>query len=69
MQRDAAAVAAVFIPSLESLTFLPVLHTHDEDRAFIREVLVRNEVLVAEEDTDGSGNEERTPDALYEWRP
>ena len=136
---DAEAVADAFIPSLESLTFLPVLHTHDEDRGFIREVVfVRNEVWVAEEDgrivgftalsqdvlehlyvhpdaqgrgagsallatakeqrpagfsfwvfqeneqarrfyeargcrvvkfTDGSGNEEQTPDALYEWRP
>jgi GNAT superfamily N-acetyltransferase len=136
---DAEAVADTFIPSFESLTFLPALHTHDEHRAFIRElVLVRNEVWVAEQDgrivgfaaltddglehlyvhpaaqgggagsallatakerrpggfsfwvfqenrqarrfyeargctllrlTDGSGNEERTPDALYEWRP
>jgi GNAT superfamily N-acetyltransferase len=135
---DAAAIAAVFIPSFESLTFLPVLHTHDEHREFIRSLVIRNEVWVAEEDgqivgmaalaadvlgqlyvhpdfhgrragsalfekvkelrprgfrfwvfqqndrarafyesqgcqlvrlTDGSGNEEKTPDALYEWRP
>lgn len=136
---NADAVAAVFIPSFETLTFLPRLHTHDEHRAFIRDVvLAQQEVWVAEEGgrvvgfaalspdmlthmyvhpnaqgrgaggallvkakeqrpngftfwvfqqneparrfyeargcrvvrlTDGSGNEERTPDALYEWRP
>ena len=135
---DAAAIAEVFIPSFESLTFLPTLHTHDEHRDFIRSLVVRDEVWVAEEDgrivgmaalaenvlgqlyvhpdfqsrgagsallekakerrprgftfwvfqhsdrartfyehrgcrlvrvTDGSGNEEKTPDALYEWRP
>jgi len=135
---DAAAIAAVFVPSFESLTFLPVLRTHDEHREFIRSLLIRNEVWVAEEDgqivgmaalaadvlgqlyvhpdfhgrgagsalfekvkelrprgfrfwvfqqndrarafyesrgcqlvrlTGGSGNEEKTPDALYEWRP
>jgi GNAT superfamily N-acetyltransferase len=134
---DAAAIAEVFIPSFESLTFLPVLHTHDEHREFIRSLLIRDEVWVAEEDgqivgmaalaadvlgqlyvhpdfhgrgagtallekvkelrpggftlwvfqqndrarafyegrgclvvrlTDGSGNEEKTPDALYKWR-
>ena len=136
---DAASVADVFIPSFEPLlTFLPRLHTHAEDRAFIRDLVDRHEVWVAEDDglivgfaalsnekleqlyvhpdhqrrgvgaallakakerlpvgftlwvfqeneparrfyaahglrlvrlTDGSGNEEKTPDALYEWRP
>jgi GNAT superfamily N-acetyltransferase len=135
---DAAAIAEVFIPSFESLTFLPMLHTHAEHRQFIRSVVMRDEVWVAEEDgqivgmtaladdvmdhlyvhpdfhgqgagsalfekakdlrprgftfwvfqrndrartfyehrgcrlvrlTDGSGNAEKTPDALYEWRP
>jgi GNAT superfamily N-acetyltransferase len=136
---DADAVADVFIPSFESLTFLPALHTHEEHRGFIRNVvLAQQEVWVAEEDgrvvgfaalsadilmhiyvhpdaqgrgvgaalltkakerrpggftlwcfqqndgarrfyeahglhvvrlTDGAHNEERTPDAQYEWRP
>ena len=135
---DAEAIADVFIPSFESLTFLPMLHTHDEDRAFIRRLVAEDEVWVADDDghivgfaaltadmlshlyvhpdaqgrgvgsalmdraeerrpdgftfwvfqenaparrfyeargcrvlelTDGSGNEEKTPDALYEWRP
>jgi ribosomal protein S18 acetylase RimI-like enzyme len=135
---DAEAVAEVFIPSFESLTFLPVLHNHDEHRAFVRRLVEKEEVWVAEDAgrvigmaalcggtltqlyvhpdaqgrgagsalldqakaqrpggfdlwvfqqnvgarrfyerhglraarfTDGSGNEEKTPDALYEWRP
>lgn len=136
---DADAVADVFIPSLESLTFLPRLHTHEEHRAFVRDrMLLEHEVWVAVEDcrivgfaaltedmlahlyvhpdaqgrgaggallgrtkerrpagftfwvfqqneqarrfyeahgcrvvrlTDGRDNEEKTPDALYEWRP
>ena len=136
---DADAVADVFTPSFESLTFLPRLHTHEQQRAWIRDVvLTRSEVWVAEEGgrivgfaalgdavlehlyvhpdaqgrgvggalleqakacrpagfrfwvfqandrargfyerrgctvvelTDGSRNEERVPDALYEWRP
>ena len=135
---DAEAIAEVFIPSFESLTFLPRLHTHDEDRAFIQTLVADHEVWVAEDEghvigfaaltadmlshiyvhpdaqgrgagsalmdraeerrpggftfwvfqeneharrfyeargcrvlelTDGSRNEEKTPDALYEWRP
>ena len=136
---DPGAIADVFIASFEPLlSFLPRLHTHDEDRAFIRDLVDRHEVWVAEDEgrivgfaaisaakleqlyvhpdeqgrgiggallaktkerqpagfmlwvfqqnerarrfyeacgltlvqlTDGSGNEEKTPDALYEWRP
>ena len=136
---DAEAIAEAFIPSFESLTFLPMLHTHDEHRAFIRDrVLAEQEVWLAEEAgrvagfaalqgdlltllyvdpelqgrgagsalleqakarrpegftfwvfqpnerarrfyegrgcrlvrlSDGSGSEEKVPDALYEWRP
>ena len=135
---DAEAIADVFTPSFESLTFLPRLHTHADHRAFIRRLVAEDEVWVAENEgrvvgfaaltadmlsqlyvhpgaqgrgagsalldrakerraagfrfwvfqeneqarrfyeargcrvlelTDGSGNEEKTPDALYEWRP
>ena len=135
---DADAVADVFIPSFGGLTFLPRLHTDEETRNWIREVVLPgHELWVAEVDdrvvgfaaltedllghmyvhpdqqgrgigtalfevvkrerpdgfrlwvfqrnngarrfyerhgcrvvelTDGSGNEEREPDALYEWR-
>jgi GNAT superfamily N-acetyltransferase len=136
---DADAIAAVFTASFAGLTYLPRLHTADEDREYLRGVLVRgDEVWVAEDGggihgfahlheavlehlyvhpdaqgggigsqlmarlkerrpegfelwvfqrnegarrfyerhgmrlarvTDGAGNEEREPDALYEWRP
>ena len=136
--EDAGAIAEVFIASFGSLTFLPRLHTDDEHRAFIANVVLpQQEVLVAENEagvagfiamahgdliehlyvrperqrrgigtalldeakarmpggfrlwvfqeneparrfyernglavlelTDGSGNEEKTPDALYGW--
>jgi GNAT superfamily N-acetyltransferase len=136
---DADAVADVFIPSFAGLTYLPRLHTEDDTRGWIRNVVLdQYEVWVAEEAgaivgfaalsddtleqlyvhpeaqgkglgaqllekakehrpngfglwvfqqnegarrfydrhgfrlvelTDGSRNEERVPDALYEWRP
>jgi len=136
---DADAIADVFTPSFQGLTFLPNLHTGEGNRAWIRKiVLARHEVWVAEADgrivgfaalsdsmlehmyvhpeaqnrgvgtalldqarqrrpngfrlwvfqknegarrfyerhgcrlvelTDGSGNEEKEPDALYEWGP
>ena len=136
---DAEAVAEIFVRSFGSLDFLPPVHTDDEHRAFVRDVVLREqEVWVAADAgvpvgfaalsgdvlmhlyvdpdaqgrgvgtallervrkrrpdgftfwvfqpntparrfyerhgcrvvrlTDGSGNEERTPDALYEWRP
>ena len=135
---DADAVAGVFITSFATLTFLPMLHTDEETRAFIRGVVARDEVWVAVDGgrivgmaslsaemldhlyvhpdaqgrgagsalmdkaeerrpdgftfwvfqqnenarrfyerrgcklvrlTDGAGNEEKTPDALYEWKP
>jgi len=137
--EDADAVAATFTASFAGLlSFLPRLHTPEEDRAFFSRAIVEREVWIAEADgavlglaaihdnelshlyvaperqssgiggallehvkrerpagftlwvfqqnegarrfyerhglrlvreTDGSGNEERTPDALYEWRP
>jgi ribosomal protein S18 acetylase RimI-like enzyme len=135
---DADAVAGVFITSFATLTFLPMLHTDEETRAFIRGVVARDEVWVAVDSgrivgmaslsaemldhlyvhpdaqgrgagsalmdkaeerrpdgftfwvfqqnenarrfyerrgcklvrlTDGAGNEEKMPDALYEWKP
>jgi putative acetyltransferase len=48
-QEDAAAIAAVFSPSLRLLDFLPMLHTAEEDRRFIESVILRDcEVMVAE---------------------
>lgn len=137
---DTEAVAPLFRRSFASIGFLPTLHTPEEDLAFFGGVIARQEVWVAEDDsdgvllgfagldgdllgflyvdpdsqghgvgsallaqvrarrpggfrfwvfqrnerarrfyerngcrvvelTDGSGNEEREPDALYEWRP
>jgi GNAT superfamily N-acetyltransferase len=46
---DAPAIAEVFSPSLRLLTFLPVLHTVEEDRHFIENVILKeSEVTVAE---------------------
>jgi GNAT superfamily N-acetyltransferase len=137
--EDADAVADAFTASFAGLlSFLPRLHTPEEDRAFFRRAVDEREVWIAEADgvvvglaavhgdelshlyvrpehqgggvgsalleqvkrdrpdgftlwvfqqnvaarrfyvrhglrlvreTDGSGNDERTPDALYEWRP
>ena len=132
------AIAALFRRSFGTLTFLPTLHTPEEDRAYFGGIIADREVWVWEEDgsilgfaaleddelthlyvepdahgrgiggalmerakerrpdgfqlwvfqqnanarrfyerrgfvvvreTDGSGNEERTPDALYAWHP
>ena len=49
---DASAVAQVFSASYRLLSFLPRLHTVDEDRRFIAEVILRNcDVTVAEDDS------------------
>jgi putative acetyltransferase len=37
---DAEAIAAVLSPSFRTLTFLPMLHTAEEDRGFIRDVVL-----------------------------
>ncbi len=47
---DAEAIAAVFIPSFESLDFLPRLHTHDESRAFVARIVDEQDVWVAVSD-------------------
>lgn len=45
---DAAAIAEVFSPSLRLLTFLPILHTVEEDRRFIETVILEDcDVTVA----------------------
>jgi GNAT superfamily N-acetyltransferase len=137
--EDGPEIATLFRRSFGTLTFLPTLHTPEEDRAHFTRMAERDEVWVWEENgrilgfaaldaadevpafyvepdaqsrgigsalfdrlkqrrpdgfrfwvfqqnerarrfyerhgakaidfTDGSGNEERQPDALYEWRP
>jgi ribosomal protein S18 acetylase RimI-like enzyme len=136
--EDAPEIATLFRRSFGTLTFLPTLHTPEEDREHFARIVAEHEVWVAEEDgrilgfasltdheltnlyvdpdahgrgvgtallarakerrpdgfrfwvfqqnerarrfyerhgaraidfTDGSGNEEQQPDALYEWRP
>lgn len=48
---DAAEIAALFRRSRAVLTFLPELHTTDEDLWFVREVLIgQQRVTVAERD-------------------
>jgi hypothetical protein len=60
--EDGPAIAVVFRRSFGTLTFLPTLHAPEEDRAFF-------DGFCVVELTNGSGNEEREPDMLYEWRP
>jgi putative acetyltransferase len=43
---DGAAIAALFRRSFNTLTFLPTLHTPDEDREFFLRVLDEQEVWV-----------------------
>ena len=48
---DAGGIAAVFSSSLRLFTFLPKLHTEEEDRGFIENVILEEcEVIVAEGD-------------------
>jgi GNAT superfamily N-acetyltransferase len=50
---DDAGGIAVFSSSLRLLTFLPVLHTVEEDRQFIENVILKEcEVIVAEAEAD-----------------
>src|SRR5882757_6432978 len=49
--NDAGGIAAVFSSSLRLLTFLPMLHTVEENRRFIENVILKEcEVIVAEAD-------------------
>ena len=48
---DAGGITAVYSPSFRLLTFLPVLHTVEEDRRFIENVILKEcEVNVAEDE-------------------
>ena len=50
-REDAAAIARVFSPSYRLLDFLPMLHTEEEDRWFIENVVLEEcAVTVAEDD-------------------
>ncbi len=51
--EDADAIAEVFIASFGSLTFLPRLHTDDEHRAFIANVVLPQQDVVVAEDEAG----------------
>jgi GNAT superfamily N-acetyltransferase len=49
---DADAIAAAFSASFRLLTFLPTLHTVEEDRQFIASVILKQcDVTVAEDDS------------------
>jgi len=49
---DAKAVANVFSASFRLLTFLPILHTVEEDRRYIQNAIVNEcEVTVAEDES------------------
>jgi GNAT superfamily N-acetyltransferase len=48
---DAAAISSVFSPSFRLLTFLPMLHTVEQDRWFIENIILKEcDVTVAEHD-------------------
>lgn len=48
--EDVEAIAALFRRSFGTLSFLPTLHTADEDRAHLAGVVATQDVWVAEED-------------------
>ncbi len=51
VEADAAEIAALFATSRRLLTFLPDLHTVEEDRVFVRDHVLRDyRVTVAERD-------------------
>ena len=62
---DTEEVADVFLAALAGMTYLPELYTDAETRIFIRD----GDGFTLAELTDGRDNEEREPDAHYEWRP
>lgn len=53
---DASGIASVFSPSFRLLTFLPMLHTAEQDRWFIENVILKEcEVVLAECDAERDG--------------
>ena len=51
VSADAAEIAELFSTSFRLLTFLPPLHSRDEDRAYVRDVLLPNQrITVAQAD-------------------
>ena len=53
---DASGIASVFSPSFRLLTFLPMLHTEEQDRWFIENVILKEcEVVLAECDAERDG--------------
>jgi GNAT superfamily N-acetyltransferase len=51
--EDAAAIARVFSPSFRLLSFLPMLHTEEEDRWFIENVILKECVVTLAEGDKG----------------
>ena len=51
--KDAAAIARVFSPSFRTLGFLPMLHTEEEDRWFIENVVLKECVVTVAEGDKG----------------
>ena len=49
-QADTDETAAVFTASFASMTFVPKLHTAEEDREFVRSLIADKETWVAERD-------------------
>ncbi len=50
---DAQAIARVFSPSFRLLTFLPLLHTVEEDRGFIEDIILKECVVTVAEGDAG----------------
>jgi GNAT superfamily N-acetyltransferase len=50
---DAAAIAGVFSPSFRLLSFLPALHTEEEDRWFIENVVLKECIVTVAEGDEG----------------
>jgi GNAT superfamily N-acetyltransferase len=62
--EDADAVAALFRRSFSTLTFLPTLHTADEDRRHFADVIGKAEVWVADDGARLQGFAALTSDML-----
>ena len=50
---DAAAIARVFSPSFRLLSFLPMLHSEEEDRWFIENVILKECIVTVAEGDEG----------------